>query len=435
MSGTIRSVRGFNDILPAEVPYWRRIETAAAAVLEGAGYEEIRLPLVESTQLFARSIGASTDIVEKEMYSFDDRGGGSLSLRPEGTAGCVRAGITHGLFNGSQQRLWYQGPMFRHERPQKGRYRQFHQIGAEAFGIEGPEIEAELLIAAARLWRRLGLDSVALNLNSLGSFEDRGRYRAALIDYLEAHAARLDEDSRRRLATNPLRILDSKAPETRSVLADAPRITDYLSPLARDHLERLCDALSAVGIGYTLDPFLVRGLDYYTGTVFEWTTTALGAQNAVCSGGRYDNLVAELGGRPTPAAGWALGLERLVLLVQQGTDAALKQGPDVYFVALGSAAERRALVIAEGLREAMPELRLVVNAGGGSLKSQLRRADKAGARLALILGETELAAGKVTIKGLAADGGQETVTEEALSAACRRLLGQVSRPRTLSQVE
>ncbi len=316
MSESIRSVRGFNDVLPEAAARWRRVEAAACEVLEGAGYGEIRLPLVEATTLFARSIGAATDIVEKEMYSFEDRGGDSLSLRPEGTAGCVRAGIAHGLFNGSQQRLWYRGPMFRHERPQMGRYRQFHQIGAEAFGMAGAGVEAELIALGARLWRRLGIGNVTLNVNSLGSFEDRGRYREVLLKYLRSQAAKLDEDSRRRLETNPLRVFDSKVETTRELLLDAPRIGDHLGVEAKAQFEELCAQLAVLDIPYTYDPFLVRGLDYYTGAVFEWTTDALGAQDAICSGGRYDGLVAELGGRPTPAAGWALGMERLVLLAE-----------------------------------------------------------------------------------------------------------------------
>lgn len=426
MSSPIRAVRGFNDILPAEIPAWRLIETAAREVLEEAGYAEIRLPLVEATQLFARSIGAETDIVSKEMYTFDDRGGGSLSLRPEGTAGCVRAGITHGFFNGSQQRLWYQGPMFRHERPQKGRYRQFHQIGAEAFGMEGPEIEAELLLVAARLWRRLGLRRVSLRLNTLGTFSDRERYRAALVEYLAAHAARLDEDSRRRLHTNPLRILDSKAEETREILAHGPRVIDFVGGEAGACFDALRAALESAGVSYELDPFLVRGLDYYTGLVFEWTTDALGAQDAICSGGRYDGLVAELGGRATPAVGWALGLERLVLLAREEGAAPAAPGPDAYLLAIGEAAGSQALVIAERLRDALPHLRLIVNAGGGSLKTQLRRADKSGARLALILGEAELAAGEVAIKSLHGGGEQEAVAVAALADACVRRLPRIS---------
>jgi histidyl-tRNA synthetase len=393
---------------------WRWVEDEAAGVLEQAGYGQVRLPLVERTALFARSIGAATDIVEKEMYTFEDRRGDSLSLRPEATAGCVRAGITNGLFDGSQRRLWYRGPMFRHERPQKGRYRQFHQIGAEAFGMTGAGIEAELIALGARLWKRLGLRDVSLKLNTLGNVEDRKRYRALFVDYLRQHEDALDEDSRRRLETNPLRILDSKVATTRVILADAPRITDHLGEDTGAQFEALCARLDALGIGYERDPFLVRGLDYYTGAVFEWVTDALGAQDAVCSGGRYDGLVRELGGRQTPAAGWALGMERLVLLAETQGALPAPPVPDAYLLALGSAPERRAPVVAERLRDALPSLRLVVNADGGSLKAQMRRADKSGARFALILGEAELEAEVVAVKPLDNQGEQKAVKIEAL---------------------
>ncbi len=422
MSENLRAVRGFNDILPPASAHWQFVEQVASAVLEQAGYGEVRLPLVEATSLFARSIGASTDIVEKEMYTFGDRNGDSLSLRPEGTAGCVRAGINHGLLNGSQQRLWYRGPMFRHERPQKGRYRQFHQIGAEAFGMAGPDIEAELIAVAARLWQRLKLDRLQLTLNSLGSVGDRARYREALVGYLQHHQTSLDEDSRRRLETNPLRILDSKVEATCEILSSAPRITDFLDAAAQAHFSRLREYLDALGIAYKLDPFLVRGLDYYTGTVFEWTTDALGAQDAVCSGGRYDGLVAQLGGRPTPAVGWALGMERLLLLAEAQGRLPEVAPPQVYFVALGEIAACEALVLAERLRDTLPRLRLTSNVGGGSLKAQLRRANRLGARLALIVGDTELDGRKVTLKFLDREAEQETVAMDDLSTALRRYL-------------
>jgi histidyl-tRNA synthetase len=425
MTEAIRPVRGFNDVLPPISAYWRRIEAEAAAVLEGAGYGEIRLPLVESTALFARSIGEATDIVEKEMYSFEDRGGESLSLRPEATAGIVRAGITHGLFDGSQRRLWCRGPMFRHERPQKGRYRQFHQIDAEAFGMAGAGIEAEMIALGARLWKRLGLRQTALKINCLGSFEDRGRYRERLVKYLEQHATTLDEDSRRRLQTNPLRILDSKNARTREVLAEAPRIGDHLGPAARAQFEELCARLDVLGIGWVRDPFLVRGLDYYTGLVFEWTSDALGAQDAICSGGRYDGLVAELGGRATPAIGWALGMERLVLMAEAEGAFAPPGGPDAYMIALGSAAERRGLVLAQTLRDELASLRLTVNADGGSLKAQLRRANKFGAAFALILGEAELMADTITLKPLGG-GEQVSVAANALGAELARRLADIT---------
>ncbi|HEX5314298.1 MAG TPA: histidine--tRNA ligase [Gammaproteobacteria bacterium] len=424
MSGALRAVRGFNDILPAQVAAWRAIENTAAEVLETAGYAEIRLPLVEHTALFARSIGSETDIVAKEMYSFEDRGGEMLSLRPEATAGCARAGIAHGLFNGGQQRLWYGGAMFRHERPQKGRHRQFHQIGAEAFGIEGAGIEAELLALAARLWRRLGLRDYRLEINSLGSPEDRARFRGALVEYFSDHAEDLDADERRRLATNPLRILDSKSETTRALLAEAPDIGDYLGVEALAQREELAARLALLEIPYRINSRLVRGLDYYTGLVFEWTSEALGAQNAFCSGGRYDHLVAELGGRPTPAAGWALGLERLVLLVEEAGRAAAPSLPDAYFIALGREAEHRALGLSERLRDALPSLRLVVDAGGGSLRAQLRRADKAGAALALIVGEAELSSGTIAVKPLAGDDQQTLVAESRLAEICAERIAQ-----------
>lgn len=422
MSDALRAVRGFNDILPPESVHWDFVEQVAAEELGRVGYGEIRLPLVEATSLFARSIGVSTDIVEKEMYSFDDRNGDSLSLRPEGTAGCVRAGINHGLFNGSQQRLWYRGPMFRHERPQKGRYRQFHQIGAEVFGVAGPEAEAELIAVAARLWKRLGLERVQLTLNSLGGAEDRARYREALVEYLKGHEDALDADSNRRLETNPLRILDSKSESTRAILAAAPRITDFLDDAARMHFFGLRRRLDALDIAYDLDPFLVRGLDYYTGTVFEWTTDALGAQDAVCSGGRYDGLVEQLGGRSTPAAGWALGLERLILLADMHGNLPGPSRPHAYFVALGEVAECEAMVLADRLRQTLPALRLTLNAGGGSMKAQLRRADRLDAELALIVGDSELKERKVTLKYLRRDADQETVAMDALADALSRRL-------------
>lgn len=428
MNEVVRPVRGFNDILPGESARWQMVEDVVSAVLGQAGYHEIRLPVLEQAALFARSIGAGTDIVEKEMYTFADRNGTLLSLRPEGTAGCVRAGITHGLFNGSQHRLWYRGPMFRHERPQQGRYRQFHQIGAELFGISGPEAEAELIALSARMWRSLGISRIDLAINSLGSGRDRERFRQALLAYLQERSEALDEDSRRRLGTNPLRILDSKVEQTRAVLEDAPRITDFLGNEARDHLAELQARLEALRIEYRLDPFLVRGLDYYTGTVFEWTTDALGAQDAVCSGGRYDNLVAQLGGRPTPATGWALGTERLVLLVEAEGGAPPATEPHAYLIAMGADAEREALVLAEQLRDRYRALRLTVNVGGGSLKAQLRRADKAGARLALIIGDTERAGGQVAIKTLTDGGAQERVAVEALPSALARRLPEIVEP-------
>ncbi len=419
MSGDVRAVRGFNDILPPASEHWQIVEQIAADVLGRAGYGEIRLPLVESTALFARSIGASTDIVEKEMYTFEDRNGDSLSLRPEGTAGCVRAGINNGLFNGSQRRLWYQGPMFRHERPQKGRYRQFHQIGAEAFGISGADIEAELIALSAQLWRRLGLERVTLKVNSLGSVEDRARYRQALVSYLNKHEKDLDEDSRRRLSQNPMRILDSKAEQTRAILKDAPRIVDHLDEENTMHFSELCKRLDALGIQYVKDPFLVRGLDYYTGTVFEWVTDALGAQDAVCSGGRYDGLVEQLGGRATPAVGWALGMERLILLAESCGKLPESGLPHAYFVALGFAAECEAMALTQQLRSQIPALRLILNMGSGSLKAQLRRADRAQAEMALIMGESEFEQHRVTVKFLREKCDQQSLDLDDLAEFLR----------------
>lgn len=419
MSGDVRAVRGFNDILPPASEHWQLAEQIAADVLGRAGYGEIRLPLIESTALFARSIGISTDIVEKEMYTFEDRNGDSLSLRPEGTAGCVRAGINHGLFNGSQQRLWYRGPMFRHERPQKGRYRQFHQIGAEAFGVPGADVEAELIALSAEMWRRLGLERVTLKVNSLGSAEDRARYREALVSYLKLHEGDLDEDSRRRLSQNPMRILDSKIEQTRVILKEAPRIADYLDDENADHFAELCKRLDALGIQYANDPFLVRGLDYYTGTVFEWVTDALGAQDAVCSGGRYDGLVEQLGGRATPAVGWALGMERLILLAEAKGQLPESMQPHAYFVALGLAAECEAMAMAQRLRSQIPDLRLMLNMGSGSLKAQLRRADRAQAGIALIMGDSEFEQRRVTVKFLREERDQQSLDLDDLTGFLR----------------
>lgn len=407
---TIRAIRGMNDILPQESVAWQYLESAIAAVLCSYGYGEIRLPIVEQTALFRRSIGEVTDIVEKEMYSFDDRNGESLTLRPEGTAGCVRAVIQNGLL-GTPQRLWYSGPMFRYERPQKGRQRQFHQVGAEAFGIASPDIDAELILLTARLWRLLGVAGhVQLQINSIGSSSARQAYRSALVDYLEAHRETLDEDSQRRLQSNPLRILDSKHPGTRDVLAGAPALADYLDADSRADFARLCELLQAASVPYVVNPQLVRGLDYYNKTVFEWVTDRLGAQGTVCAGGRYDGLVEQLGGKPTPGVGFALGKERLVLLLE-----ALAVVPpaapavDIYVVNVGAAAEVAAVAALEALRDTLPALRIVQHAGGGSFRSQLKKADKSGARWALIWGEDEVANGTVTVKSLREQGLQESV--------------------------
>ncbi|MBK1707929.1 MULTISPECIES: histidine--tRNA ligase [Marichromatium] len=398
MSKKIQAIRGMHDILPDRIPTWHRLEDTARRVLEGYGYSEIRTPVVEVTDLFKRSIGEVTDIVEKEMYTFPDRNDDSLSLRPEGTASCVRAAIEHGLLM-QPQRLWYRGPMFRYERPQRGRYRQFHQIGVEVFGLEGPDIDLELMLMTARLWRALGLEGFRLEINSLGDAEERAAYRAELIAYLEARIDQLDEDSRKRLHSNPLRVLDSKHPQTREVVADAPSLLDHLGETSRAHLDHIRAGLERAGVDYQLNPRLVRGLDYYNRTVFEWITDELGAQGTVCAGGRYDGLVAQLGGRPTTAVGFAMGIERLVELLEL-SGAQDDPGIDAYLVALGERAQQEAPVLAERLRDALPELRLVVHAGGGSFKSQFKRADKSGARYALILGEDEAERGVVGVKAL-----------------------------------
>lgn len=418
---SIRAIRGMNDILPAESVSWQYLESVIAAVLGSYGYGEIRLPIVEQTALFRRSIGEVTDIVEKEMYSFDDRNGESLTLRPEGTAGCVRAVIQNGLL-GAPQRLWYSGPMFRYERPQKGRQRQFHQVGAEAFGIASPDIDAELIVLTARLWRLLGIaDHVQLQLNSIGSSAARQAYRTALVEYLSGHREALDEDSQRRLQGNPLRILDSKHPGTREILAGAPLLADYLDDESRVDFARLCELLQAASVPYVVNPQLVRGLDYYNKTVFEWVTDRLGAQGTVCAGGRYDALVAQLGGKPTPGVGFALGKERLVLLLE-----ALAVSPpavaaaDIYVVSAGAGAEVAAFAALEGLRDVLPALRIVQHTGGGSFRSQLKKADKSGARWALIWGEDEVAAGTVTVKSLREQGPQESMAVAHLASYLAR---------------
>ena len=412
-----RAIRGMNDILPDETPYWQLLESTVGDLLASYGYGEIRLPMVEQTELFSRSIGEVTDIVEKEMYSFADRKGDSLSLRPEGTAGCVRAVIQQGMLIGSQ-RLWYSGPMFRYERPQKGRQRQFHQIGVEAFGIATPDIDAELILITARLWRQLGLgDSVELQLNSIGSSEARAAYRTALVDYLESHRHALDEDSQRRLDSNPLRILDSKNADTQALLDSAPSLADYLDQESREDFEQLCALLTAAGVSFVINPRLVRGLDYYNKTVFEWVTSRLGAQGTICAGGRYDGLVEQLGGKATPGVGFAMGMERLVLLLIELGQQVPTATADVYVVAVGDGAVATALASAEALRDAMPGIRLVQNVGGGSFKSQMKKADKSGASVALIWGEDEVAAGRVTMKTLRGQSEQHSLPVDELTGA------------------
>lgn len=412
-----------NDILPEAMPRWQRLERVVREVLESYGYREIRLPIVEKTELFKRSIGDTTDIVEKEMYTFLDRNEESLTLRPEATAGMVRAGLTHGLLYNQVQRLWCAGPMFRHERPQKGRYRQFHQVDVEIFGYASPDVDAELMVMGARLWKRLGLKDLKLEINSLGTPESRAAYRERLTAYLEKHRERLDEDSRRRLGSNPLRVLDSKEASMREVVQGAPSLLDHLDAESRAHFERLQQLLSDAGVAFSVNPRLVRGLDYYTRTVFEWITARLGAQDAVCSGGRYDGLVAQLGGKPAPATGFAMGLERLVALMEEEGVAADAVAPHVYMVRVGEAAERAGFRLAEYLREQLPSLRLVMDGGGGGFGSQLKRADKSGAQMALILGEDETAGKRVALKPLRG-GEQEDVSWEGLPVRLKGLSEQ-----------
>ena len=419
-SKTLQAVRGMNDILPAEAGIWQQVEERIRALLAAYGYSEIRMPVLEKTELFKRSIGEVTDIVEKEMYSFDDRNGDSLTLRPEGTASCVRACIEHGLLHNQTQRLWYMGPMFRHERPQKGRYRQFHQVGAEAFGMQGPDIDAELIVLTARLWRALGLSDVHLEINSLGSSAARAAYRDILVEYFSARREQLDTDSQRRLHSNPLRILDSKNPEMQALIEAAPRLADHLDAESQQHFGELRALLDAAGVDYRINPRLVRGLDYYSQTVFEWVTDRLGAQGTVCAGGRYDGLVEYLGGRATPAVGFALGLERLIaLLIDQGVQPR-PVAAHAYLVLVGEAAQRAGTALGERLRDAVPGLRLQVNCGGGGFKSQFKRADRSGAELALVLGDEEVANGRLGVKPLRGEAAQVSLTEPEVVAQLRQ---------------
>ena len=423
MSKAIQAIRGMNDLLPEALSLWQRIEQVAESVLTEYGYREIRFPIIEKTELYKRSIGEVTDIVEKEMYTFEDRNGDSLTLRPEGTAGCVRAGVENGLLHNQTQRLWYAGPMFRHERPQKGRYRQFHQIGVEAFGIGTPDIDAELILVTARLWRLLGIRGLELQINSLGTPAARARYRQVLVEYLRGHHETLDEDSRRRLDSNPLRVLDSKNPAMQALISAAPSLHEHLDDESRHHFEQLCAYLQAANIAYRVNPRLVRGLDYYTRTVFEWVTTELGAQGTVCAGGRYDGLVEILGGQSTPAAGFALGLERLAELAALQQVAGADRPPQVYVAPLGDGnIAQQGLVLAEQLRDA--GLRVELHCGGGSLKSQLKRADRSGARYALLLGETELASGQVSVKNLRVEEPQQQVGYSDVAVLLRARLDE-----------
>ncbi len=401
-----------NDCLPTQSPLWQKVEGKVKQVISAYGYSEIRMPIIEMTHLFSRAIGEVTDVVEKEMYTFEDRNGDSLTLRPEGTAGCVRAGIQNGLLYNQEQRLWYMGPMFRHERPQKGRYRQFHQCGVEVFGLDGPDIDAELIMMTARMWRELGIAQyVRLELNSIGSPEARAEYRTALVAFLERHESVLDEDSKRRMYTNPLRVLDTKNPEIQAILGDAPKLSEYLDSDSRAHFAGLCELLDDAGIEYTVNERLVRGLDYYNRTVFEWVTESLGAQGTVCGGGRYDGLVEQMGGKATTAVGFAMGMERLVLMVEalELTDDVARQ-VDVYIVTAGEGTLSAGMKLAESVRESLPTIRIMNHLGGGNFKKQFKRADKVGASVALVLGEDEMTQQMVVFKDL--NGGtQETVQQ------------------------
>ncbi|UCE89109.1 MAG: histidine--tRNA ligase [Pseudomonadota bacterium] len=416
MSAVTEAIRGMKDITPDETPKWQFVERVFRQLVASYAYREIRMPVLEKTELFKRSIGEVTDIVEKEMYTFDDRNGDSLTLRPEGTAGCVRAGIERGLLHNQVQRLWYMGPMFRHERPQKGRYRQFHQLGVEVFGLAGPDIDAELILMTARFWEQLGVrDAVRLEINSLGTTEARAAYRDVLVEYFAAHQDALDADSQHRLHRNPLRILDSKNPDMQVLIAGAPKLTEHLDSESREHFARLCELLDAGNVAYRVNPRLVRGLDYYSRTVFEWITDQLGAQGTVCAGGRFDGLVDQLGGRATPASGFALGMERLVSVVGDHMVPGTDYLPHAYLVRIGASAEVRGLRLAEELRDELGELRLLSHCGGGSIKSQIKRADKSGAALALILGEDEAAAGTITVKYLREPRAQQVVEQDSLA--------------------
>lgn len=411
-----------NDCLPTQSPLWQKLENTVKNVISAYGYNEVRMPIVEETNLFSRAVGEETDVVSKEMYTFDDRNGDSLTLRPEGTAGCVRSCIQNSLINRDEQRLWYMGPMFRHERPQKGRYRQFHQCGVEVFGLNGPDVDAELIMMTARLWRELGIDKhVRLELNSIGSQEDRADYRTALVAFLEQHIDVLDEDCKRRMHTNPLRVLDTKNPDIQDILGDAPRLSEYLGEESKAHFAGLCELLDAAGIEYTVNERLVRGLDYYNRTVFEWITESLGAQGTVCGGGRYDGLVEQLGGKPTPAVGFAMGLERLVLMLETLELTDVRRSVDVYVVTAGEGTMMAGMKLAEQLREAISGVRVMNHFGGGNFKKQFKRADKVGAVVALVLGENEVADNTVVLKDLVG-GEQETYNQAEVAEKIAALI-------------
>lgn len=411
-----------NDCLPTQSPLWQKLENTVKNVISAYGYNEVRMPIVEETNLFSRAVGEETDVVSKEMYTFDDRNGDSLTLRPEGTAGCVRSCIQNSLINRDEQRLWYMGPMFRHERPQKGRYRQFHQCGVEVFGLNGPDVDAELIMMTARLWRELGIDKhVRLELNSIGSQEDRADYRTALVAFLEQHIDVLDEDCKRRMHTNPLRVLDTKNPDIQAILGDAPRLSEYLGEESKAHFAGLCELLDAAGIEYTVNERLVRGLDYYNRTVFEWITESLGAQGTVCGGGRYDGLVEQLGGKPSPAVGFAMGLERLVLMLETLKLTDVRRSVDVYVVTAGEGTMMAGMKLAEQLREAISGVRVMNHFGGGNFKKQFKRADKVGAVVALVLGENEVADNTVVLKDLVG-GEQETYSQAEVAEKIAALI-------------
>jgi histidyl-tRNA synthetase len=422
MANNIQAIRGMHDVLPEQTPLWQYAEQMVRDVLGAYGYSEIRLPIVEKTELFKRSIGEVTDIVEKEMYTFDDRNGDSLTLRPEGTAGCLRACLEHGLLHNQVHRLWYYGPMYRHERPQKGRYRQFIQLGVETYGMAGPDIDAELILIMERLWKKLGIrNKVRLQLNSLGTIAERLVYRETLVGYFQEHLDELDEDSLRRLATNPLRILDTKNPAMQQVVANAPELMAYLGDESLNHFNTLTATLNDLGINYEINSRLVRGLDYYSKTVFEWVTDELGSQGTVCAGGRYDSLIEQLGGRPNFAVGFAMGIERLLALLETLANVPLARSVDVYMIRVGETAEREGLRFAEAIRNEVPGLKLQVNCGGGSFKSQFKKADKSGAEYAIILGDDEVSRGEVGVKSLRSEQGQQTLSREQTCAFLQTL--------------
>ena len=421
MAKSIQSIRGMHDVLPDQSYRWQSFESIIRQLMTAYGYREIRMPLVESTDLFCRSIGEVTDIVEKEMYTFEDRNGDRLTLRPEGTASCVRAGIQHGLLHNQVQRLWYSGPMFRHERPQKGRYRQFHQFGTEVYGVDTPDIDAELIVISARLWQQLGLNGVRLELNTLGSNEARAKYKQVLVDYLIDHKEQLDEDSVRRLETNPLRVLDSKNPAMKEMLDKAPSLVDHLDDESRQQFDKLKATLDAVAIPYIINPRLVRGLDYYCKTVFEWVTDELGAQGTICAGGRYDGLVEQLGGKATPAIGFALGMERILALLESQQQQPT-QTVDIYMILIGADSEVKGLQIAENIRDALPGVKMITHCGGGSVKSQMKKADKSGAAIALIIAEEELENEQVTVKYLRENKEQMTVSIDQLATFISKIV-------------